>query len=383
MSHLNSNEADLGIIGGGLSGLFASYILNKHHKDVSFLAFNSTSRLGGYASLGGMKIGLLPAGNKTAEILSYDFYKKATDEFIDLFIPSFRGTKYEPKLIIKEKSFFNKFYLSSILTKNLVYKLIAELKADTTNNIKFDNIKTIHLNSDRYIIKTSAGKTFQFKTLIIATGRDEKVINKLKNIGCTYDNKPDLLIGCRALFQPNSATKYFIHQPDFKLKFKNGFQTYCFNHTGKLLEYNYSLHKFYSGTYKKTSNIGNVFLGKREKKSYTEALNKYTPGVFSLDGNIEKDATCKNILDSDYRDELLNTVADMRDKLGFNFKSFYFPALEQFWDRPDLKPNSLESKQLSNLYFIGDASGIAFGVLQCYITAKFALEEIRRKNVFP
>lgn len=112
-------------------------------------------------------------------------------------------------------------------------------------------------------------------------------------------------------------------------------------------------------------------------------MNKYTPGVFSLDGNIEKDATCKNILDSDYRDELLNTVADMRDKLGFNFKSFYFPALEQFWDRPDLKPNSLESKQLSNLYFIGDASGIAFGVLQCYITAKFALEEIRRKNVFP
>lgn len=75
-SHINIETV---IIGGGFSGLFLSDgLIGKGYR--SFLLIErSHKKLGGYAILGSIKVGLLPAGEKTRRALppgSYEYFQK-------------------------------------------------------------------------------------------------------------------------------------------------------------------------------------------------------------------------------------------------------------------------------------------------------------------
>jgi len=120
------------------------------------------------------------------------------------------------------------------------------------------------------------------------------------------------------------------------------------------------------------SHIGNTFVGKKIK----------------ADSSLIEMITLKeHILDySDFKngnfDLAFDFVHDIRsfmrhlEGLGLCFSRLFFPAMEQFWPRPILQKGSLESQQISNLYYVGDSTGISFGFLQCYITARILSEEI-------
>ena len=71
----------------------------------------------------------------------------------------------------------------------------------------------------------------------------------------------------------------------------------------------------------------------------------------------------------------------IKTELKVNFHEFLFPAFEQFWARPVLKDNSMQSATLPNVYFAGDASGISCGVLQGYVTARKTLEELKNSTL--
>ena len=77
-----------------------------------------------------------------------------------------------------------------------------------------------------------------------------------------------------------------------------------------------------------------------------------------------------------YKNELKGFIQKLTAVFGVDFVSFHFPAFEKFWPIPHLRMQSLQSKSLDEVFYVGDASGISFGALQCYVTANEALNEI-------
>ena len=78
----------------------------------------------------------------------------------------------------------------------------------------------------------------------------------------------------------------------------------------------------------------------------------------------------------DYCTDLQIFLRKLTNSFGLKFSSFHFPAMEQFWPTPNLAPPSLESQVLPGVYYLGDASGVSFGVLQGFVTAMAVASEL-------
>lgn len=364
------------ILGGGLSGLFAGHFLERIRLR-SYVVVNDNEVLGGYAAKGGMKVGFLPAGEKTAKILGNDYYEESTNQFIAKYTPGIDSSPRNKFINFNSEHFTNKYYESALLTKQDVGKMVTELKNEIRHNLIISPILTVYAHKDGYKIET-ATQNITCKYLIIASGRDDNTTTILSHMGTKYEENVPLLTGCRASFTSDSVDTYFYHQRDFKIKFTNGFQTYCFNKSGPLYAYKHRGTSIFSGTFSPSGTIGNVFIGKRTTTTFNKAIETLNNVRFTIRNSNLEDFDLLPIRDESFKKEFKHTLTVMKNDLRFNFLSFHFPALEQFWPRPALREHSLESAQHNNLFFIGDCSGVSFGVLQCYVTAKFVVDRIRR-----
>lgn len=365
------------IIGGGFSGLFFADGLAKKGDGSFILIEKRRNKLGGYAIFGGIKIGLLPAGNRTLKDLPPGLYQYYEKQFVK---------KYEKYLIAPHKKIknidfrlhglTNKFYYSYILTKAKGLSLISKLQSDIRNKIIYSEVINIKKVSDNYVLYLKNDLIIKCRKLIIASGRNCSAIALMERIGQVYVRKHDLLLGCRVTFDSESAKDLFYYQPDFKIRGTNSYQTYCFNYRGDINSYEYNKNKIYSGSFNKNRISGNCFIGRREITTPEAVFKKFKKPLKISYDKLSKMKWPKSM--DDFHG-LYKFMGKIEKYLGLKFYDLYFPALEQFWPRPKIKPFSLESTTLPNVYFIGDASGISFGFLQCYITANALLKRGRKK----
>jgi len=206
------------------------------------------------------------------------------------------------------------------------------------------------------------------------------MVSVLKEIGQIFAHKHDLLFGCRVTFDSENAERLYNYQPDFKIKDDKLYQTYCFNYRGTINSYFYNKHKIYAGSFNEKSRTGNCFVGCR-KIVTPESILKRINLPLKISYQHFRTSNWLKLLRQDY-----SGLCNFIDKFGKTFdlkiRNLYFPSLEQFWPKPALRGRSLESKSLPNVYFVGDASGISFGFLQCYVTTNFFIENFRKNNVF-
>lgn len=368
------------IIGGGFSGLFISEALNdKCYK--SFFLLEKKKNLGGYAINGNMKIGLLPAGNRTRQLLPIDSYEFYERDFINRFTKFMRNPKGESvEFDFLSEELKNKYYDSFILYKNAGTKLISRIREKIKCNILCEEVVGILKNNDCYEVQLKNHTALRCKYLIICTGRSYSMISILKQAGQTFSEKHDLLIGLRACFDSKNAEGLFKYQPDFKVKDENGCQTYCFNYKGKVIRYFYNDRVLYSGCLDEKSKTGNSFIGKRLITRPEKVLDniKESKGIcYRKYLNHEWPSPVKKIFN-----DINNFLDKLNESFKLNFNYIYYPALEQFWPRPSIINTTLESTSLPNVFYIGDVSGISFGILQCYITSHVLFKELENRNVF-
>ena len=369
------------IIGGGFSGLFLSDgLANKTYK--SFLLIEQRkNRLGGYVIQGSVKIGLLPAGEKTRRALpsgSYEYFEK---EFIDRF----GQYLYQPPTVsigldFASMGLVNKLYDSYILSKSSAHSLISELKKKFQNQIMYARVSNISRSDNGYEIHVNGDKTIRCKYLIIASGRYYPIINLMEQLGQQYSRDYDLLYGCRACFDPLSAERLFKHQVDFKVKDDNSYQTYCFNYRGNITSYEYGGRRVYTGSLNERGLLGNCFIGKKLlSRLDTELCKIKKPFKIGYKQFVHTD--WPDPVKNDFRGVAL-FMTKLENFLDVQFIHLYFPALEQFWPRPSINTMTLQSLYLPNVFYIGDASGISFGLLQCYVTSNVLIEELTKRHVF-
>lgn len=362
------------IIGGGFSGLFFAHGLLQRGYESFCLIERDKKSLGGFASRGGIKVGLLPAGEKTKRALNCKDYRSLQSRFL---------SEYDDKLIkiqkrrlnqeFKFESLHNKYYESYILTQKNAFLILKKLKHSLKRKILYSSLRKIEKNGKFYVLSLENGKNIQCNNLVISSGRDPGIVDIMTGIGQQYNRKHDMLFGCRATFESRSATHLFEFQPDFRIKDTNTFQTYCFNYRGDLTAYDYKKFRIYAGSFKEHGDIGNCFIGRRLISIPDLILKKYTNiHHFNFIDLQNKRSKYPN---SEIK-KLCNFLRILECNTGIKFLDLYFPALEQFWPRPKLKPASLESSSLRSVFFIGDSSGISFGFIQCYITANLLLKKI-------
>lgn len=369
------------IIGGGFSGLFLadSFIYSGY---TSFLLLERHQKnLGGYSIMGDIKVSLLPAGEKTKNALQnsrYEMYAKRFLEKFDKFL--IKPSQDTLEINIYVAGLQNKFYNSYILPKRSAKKLITSLLKAIEYKLLFIPVNEIKKHDNEYLIILKNSLTIKCKNIIIATGRDPTSVAILKKIGQSYINKHDLLFGCRATFDSKLAEKLYMYQPDFRLKDKNNYQTYCFNYKGRIYSYYYKGYKIYSGTLNENCKMGNCFVGRKRLVKPEFILSKINkPFTIDLAEFIKLD--WPKSLEQDFLG-LCKFIDKLEKNFGLKIKKLFFPALEQFWPKPILKLPSLESNSLPNVFYIGDSSGISYGFLQCYITANLLSEHFRKNNDF-
>jgi uncharacterized FAD-dependent dehydrogenase len=374
------NYIETVIIGGGFSGLFISDVfIDKGYE--SFLLIEQNNRLGGYAISGDMKIGLLPAGNRTKQLLPPGFYEFYEEQF---------ATRFRKYLNTPEKKAFafnfssvglqNKYYNSFILSRQNGILLTTLIKEKINCHILFRKVTDISILDGCYAVQLSKYEVIRCKYLIISSGRSYSIFSSLKQIGQVYSEKHDILFGVRACFDSKNAENMFSHQPDFKVKDYNDYQTYCFNYRGNINSYNYNDRIIYSGSLDEKRLTGNCFIGKRLISSPDIELKKIKE---------HKKISYQQFLIYEWLKPvkvIFEGIGSFMHKLeqlsGLKFTYIYYPALEQFWARPNINNMTLESTSLPNVFYIGDASGISFGVMQCYITSHVLLNELENRNVF-
>jgi uncharacterized FAD-dependent dehydrogenase len=332
-------ETDIIIIGGGPSGLFLANELKSEGSSHFYLIEKDSANLGGLASLDYMKIGLLPAGAKTAEWLNYKRYEKFAEQFLNTYHDKLKevgkeslGTKVlNPKLS-------RKYYESLLLPKEEFKSIIDNLKNKLSDQILFDTVTSINKENELFRVTLYSGKEIFCKKLIVASGRNDSVSCELEKNGEQFSRLNNMYFGCRACFEPTNADKLYLDQVDFRVSNPNGFQTYCFNYNGTIQELKYNGNKYYSGTLTPGSTVGNVFIGKRMRLSSEEVLK--LRGISPRDKNGQFSNGFLGPKYKKYFEQLTDFVGELESEYNLKFTELLFPALEQFWARPILQQNS-------------------------------------------
>lgn len=372
-------KTDKLIIGGGPAGLFAAKdFLRKSVNDFLLLEQHPNS-LGGLASQGWMKIGLFPAGKNTAELLGIDNYQKYTELFLNDYKDFLIEIKREK---ISSSSLLNiferKYYQSFLLSSRNFNKIISSIKNSIDSRLIYGLATSITQKGSEYIVKLKNHNSIRCNQIIIATGRVNTLSDSLKKMGETFSSNNEIYFGCRACFKTRNSENLYLDQPDFRIKNHQGFRTYCFNYNGVIKELVFGDSKYYSGTLMPDAGEGNVFIGKKDRFTAHEVLNlrgvveRNKDGLF-IDGFMGEKY-------ESYFYDLTNFVKEIENSCQLEFTKLLFPAVEQFWPRPDLVQNSLKSNISNNLYYIGDSSGVSFGVLQCFATASFVADMIANET---
>ncbi|WP_319522040.1 NAD(P)-binding protein [uncultured Desulfosarcina sp.] len=362
------NHIKIVVIGAGFAGLSFCEALSNSNFNSFLLIEKKRSSLGGYASLGGIKVGLLPAGQRTADYFSksdYDFYTHAFLRKYSNYLSTFNKSKTVLNL---PDNVTNKYYKSFIIENKSIKNILASLTSKLSNKILFSEVESINrAYNESYSILFSDGNQINCDTIVIASGRSEKIFFCLRKLNESFNTTKDLIVGCRVTFEPESAERIFSYQHDFKIKSETKMQTYCFNYRGNLNTYKYLNNLIYAGSFDIKSNIGNTFLGKKTKICYLDAIKLFPQAIIKKFDNLV--SYLEQINFANIKQDFLEFISIMCDSMNINLYQYYFPALEQYWPSPILKDNSLESMNIPNIYYIGDSSGVSYGFLQCYITA--------------
>ena len=144
--------------------------------------------------------------------------------------------------------------------------------------------------------------------------------------------------------------------------------------------YSYKDKMIYTGCFDNKRLLGNCFIGKRIQACPESILNKIEKhGRISYPQFLNRSwpEPLKGIFKG-----IVKFMDKMEKSFNIKFTHIYYPALEQFWPRPKIDATTLESITLPNVFYVGDASGISFGVLQSFITANVLIQEFERRNVF-
>jgi hypothetical protein len=368
-------ETDKLIIGGGPAGLFAAKNFLRRSVNDFLLLEQHPNSLGGLASQGWMKIGLFPAGKSTAELLGKDNYQKYTELFLDEYkniLVEIKREKFSSSGLLN--IFKRKYYKSFLLSITNFGKIVTSIKNNIDSRLIYGLATSITQEGSEYIVKLKDNNAIRCNKIIIATGRINNLSDSLIKMGEFFSSNNEIYFGCRACFKTKNSENLYLDQPDFRIKNHHGFRTYCFNYNGVIKELTFGDSKYYSGTLMPESDEGNVFIGKKDRFTAHEVLNlrgvveRNKDGVF-IDGFM-------GAKHGPYFYDLTNFVKEIENSCQLEFTKLLFPAVEQFWPRPGLVQNSLKSNILNNLYYIGDSSGVSFGVLQSFATASFVTDMV-------
>ncbi len=365
------------IIGSGPSGLFAASAMAAFEDAEFVLISHSKATLGGYALWGDMKIGLPPAGDSTARWLSKGVYATLLSDFTNRFHAYLKPAAeflVLPEAFHLGKDLTQKYYESYVLNRTDGQTLINTLASEMSNSLVYDELVDITFSREEYLITLKSGNSICCQSMLIASGRDARIMELLSNLGQKFVPETHPLIGCRATFSPETIENK-INQLDLRIKDTSACQTYCFNYRGTLHRYVWSELTIFCGTLNPSGKMGNTFIG-------IESLPMADLLAYCKN---QRQVTLHDLGPGTYYNRqtmimIINFVKVLQNQLGFQFHEFYFPALERFWPRPVIREGSLKSLDLPNVFFVGEVSGISFGVLQCYATASYAVREMRDKE---
>jgi len=290
----------------------------------------------------------------------YDKYKCHLDE-----LDNQSGSN---KAYLFSDGLYQKYYRSYVLTALSGNRLVANLVSNYEVHVVYDLVVNITKQCEKYLVSLASGRNLLCNKLIIASGRAASITSMMSEIGEKYHSQQDILKGCRVTFDPVPAEIVACNQLDFKVKHRNLCQTYCFNYRGNLHSYQYNDYTIFTGTLNANSSVGNCFIGKRIYSSPSEVFKDYYKNT-----RVSYNDFCTSKRGSQIEHDLLYFLKLLQHHLNLDFYDLHFPAFEQFWPRPILKHKSLESMNLNNVYYVGDSSGISFGVLQSYVTANYLM----------
>lgn len=377
----NEIEVETVVIGGGFSGLFLADIFIRSGYNSFLLLERQKNNMGGYAVYGGIKVSLLPAGESTKIALQLDSYEFYENQFLKRYMEYLiRPQRDKLEIDFDNAGFKNKYYYSYILPRINAKRLVLTLFESIKDNIVFATVEKIIIDNNGYTLYLTKKSRVKCKRIIIATGRCYNVTSLLKKIGQIFEQKHNLLFGCRVTFDSNNVERLFKYQPDFKIKDNMLHQTYCFNYRGTILSYLYKKHKIYTGSFNENSLTGNCFIGCRKI-----ATPEYILSSLNYSSKMSYVHFRNNKWPKPLRQDffgLCNFIDKFENTFELRIKNLYLPALEQYWPKPALSQLTLESSSLPNIYFIGDASGVSYGFMQCYITANYLIDILRENDAF-
>jgi len=376
-----------------------------------------TEGVGGAAAFYGNKLCYFPA---SSQILTY-FSKEAIDaglNYLDDLLYPFFNSEFVGSLKESRHSQFDskKRYIADILTKHQFMQLI-NIFLNQLNH--YDCLKT---NTEVISIKRKPSGIFEIITeddssytcekLILGSGRSScKFLRQtFKGLGIRYiENSQDLGIRIEAAVDNFSDSFYYQLDPKFKFQHssKGSSRTFCGCKRGMIVPVQYEDSFYADGVFSQEfTNLTNVALMVRRNlpldpvdlENWCKQINKlnnYNLVLHEIDLDTEnwKNMIIEIVEAIDYwpeesykamiiellRNLLTGENCILKESVNAqNTLKVYAPAIDRYWPRP-LLSKSLESN-ISNLFILGDATGVSRGFVQAMISgAAWAISNIKNR----
>lgn len=409
---LNSQEAyDVVVIGAGVSGLMAGYVLKK--KNVKFLIIergnsfeermdhdpvHASNGLGGSGFFSDGKLSYYPASRAVWELLDKKKLMYAYDELYELFKRNGikikeRDSSWFPEdeplsgKTYKYADTYNKTYDSQYIEKEQRAKLIQNIyKYIGIDNVKLkSNVTHIDYNGDCYSIGIDNNRLkLLAKKVIIANGR-YGAISLFKNLKAEM-NFIRYEVGVRIESPSSEFPFYNEKQIDYKQVYKISdslrVRTFCYcrdgivvqSVDGKIYSHNGS-----SDIKTEMSNMGvNLALFSAENSKLKSEIEKVIHGeIQPFKINLVDFLNSNMDYIGEHFDEIMKIYID-KMFLGYNKSQsvVYGPTVEGVGYYPRLQNEGLCLYNNDNVWIAGDCSGIFRGLLAAAISGIYIGHEV-------
>ena len=385
---------NIGIIGGGASGMFLASMLNKN-KNVHVTLIERNAKLGKKLLLTGNGKCNFTNDNFDNNIdgiynsdFAYNIYKlHDKDEFLSFM----RDIGIEPKIEIHKGEKY--YYPNSNKSTSVYYALLDRMNANGVEILYDTLIKDIKINSDRFDL-VSNDSNYTFDKLVIATGGSTykntgsdgnlyKMLEKLGHkivkplpalCGFNYDDKDLLALkGVRVdarinaiVYNLNQIEKQFVECGEVQFT-QNGISGIPIMNLSRLVnryidggkKVDLSL-DFNSVIRDSNQSVFIDYLSNRKEKLYYKNTRDFLCGFIpdEIAYIIIKRCGIKDKLVSEFN---ANDIEKLRDEItGFKITNIKIPTIDNAQitiggvDLNDIDSESLESKKVKNMYFVGE-----------------------------
>lgn len=389
-------RCDFLIVGGGLGGLSAAYVLRDAGLDVVLVDRSlpeADGSLGGFTRFSGAKFSLLPAGQGLAAVAGGIEKLQATIADVLAFCGLSEESAVGSRDVLSDQPIGAqanvRAYKSIVLTPQEVEQLVRRVSAKVGSSIRVIDAGVDELRqvSSGWLACSNGKAIVEARIAIFCGGRTGGEL--LRRAGAIPQEGKGIDLGVRIEFSDRESLRALRDRgPDAKILI-GPTRTFCVNSPGTIFRYGFRQVTIPGGIVadaaERSANFGILtrVRGKEERLGRVmQAIGTARPAEYEA-AHLVKGAPFQDkaaILESAYGSEVVGHLQSFAETLGelglvdwAAEHRIHFPLLDWHWDTFAVG-NSHRTSQ-PNLFVAGDAAGHARGLLQAGVSGWLAALE--------